>query len=200
MLQCTKQLRMWGCDQAEATYYDLIAKDPDIVKVVLLLTGSIEGMKLSTTQFLSAWQPLGLAWQCRGSAVLAKQVRAWLHPDMCSSMYAATCAAETFDGYQFLWKNDMQLEYEQFMATHPSLEEFELQLKRFMEVEQVRLGQQTAWSLRQWWPVSQLQDVLAGLLGMSILLGSTCQHATLKCSSAHCACTCAASLCPVPVA
>ena len=31
----------------------------------------------------------------------------------------------------------MQQEYEQFMATKPSLEEFELQLKRFMDIEQV---------------------------------------------------------------
>ena len=54
VLQCTKQLRMWGTnDEADATYYDLIAKDPDIVKVVLLLTGSIEGVKLSTTEYLS---------------------------------------------------------------------------------------------------------------------------------------------------
>lgn len=31
----------------------------------------------------------------------------------------------------------MHLEYEQFMATKPTLEEFELQLKRFMDLEQV---------------------------------------------------------------
>ena len=31
----------------------------------------------------------------------------------------------------------MQQEYEAFMATAPSLEEFELQLKRFMDLEQV---------------------------------------------------------------
>ena len=61
VLQCTRQLRAWGGgggsggggSGAEATYYDTIAKDPDVVKVVLLLTGSLEGMKLATTDYLS---------------------------------------------------------------------------------------------------------------------------------------------------
>lgn len=35
----------------------------------------------------------------------------------------------------------MQAEYERFMATSPSLEEFELQLKRIMDVEQVGWGE-----------------------------------------------------------
>lgn len=60
---------MWGSDQPESTYYDLIAKDPDVVKVVLLLTGSIEGMKMSTTEYLSACPPLlGARWLCRACA------------------------------------------------------------------------------------------------------------------------------------
>ena len=50
---------------------------------------------------------------------------------------AKLVAAGTFDSYEFLWKTDMQQEYEHFMATKPSLEEFELQLKRFMDIEQV---------------------------------------------------------------
>lgn len=59
VLQSTRQLRMWGSDQPEATYYDLIAKDPDVVKVVLLLTGSLEGMKAATTDFLGGWAGVG---------------------------------------------------------------------------------------------------------------------------------------------
>lgn len=59
VLQSTRQLRMWGSDQPEATYYDLIAKDPDVVKVVLLLTGSLEGMKAATTDFLGGWGGVG---------------------------------------------------------------------------------------------------------------------------------------------
>ena len=35
------------------TYYDLLARDPDVVKVVLLLTGSVEGMKAQTVDYLS---------------------------------------------------------------------------------------------------------------------------------------------------
>lgn len=42
----------------------------------------------------------------------------------------------------------MQAEYERFMATSPSLEEFELQLKRIMDVEQVGWGEGMN---REWW-------------------------------------------------
>lgn len=47
-------------------------------------------------------------------------------------------SAETFSQYEFLWRTDLQAEYEAFMATSPSLEECEAQLKRIMAVEQVR--------------------------------------------------------------
>lgn len=36
---------MWG-DRRSKTFYELLARDKEIVKVVLLLTGSIEGTKL----------------------------------------------------------------------------------------------------------------------------------------------------------
>ena len=40
------------------TYYDLLARDPDVAKVVLLLTGSVEGLKAQTADYL------GECWVC----------------------------------------------------------------------------------------------------------------------------------------
>ncbi|KAL4452763.1 hypothetical protein ABPG75_008425, partial [Micractinium tetrahymenae] len=95
VLQVTKQLRRWTAEDGEATYYDLIAQDSDVVKVVLLLTGSVEGMKAQTVEYL-----------------------------------------KTFSQYEFLWRTDLQAEYEAFMRSAPTLEECEAQLKRIMAVEQ----------------------------------------------------------------
>lgn len=52
VLQVARQLRMWSAEDPGATYYDLLAADADVVKVVLLLTGSIQGMKAQTVEYL----------------------------------------------------------------------------------------------------------------------------------------------------
>lgn len=46
-------------------------------------------------------------------------------------------AAEAFDApYGFLWRTELAAEYDAFMATSPSLDEFEGQLRRLMSLEQ----------------------------------------------------------------
>ncbi|PSC73956.1 flagellar outer dynein arm heavy chain gamma [Micractinium conductrix] len=62
VLQVAKQLRMWSAEDGEATYYDLLTQDPDIVKVVLLLTGSVEGMKAQTVEYLKTFQQYQFLW------------------------------------------------------------------------------------------------------------------------------------------
>ena len=47
--------------------------------------------------------------------------------------------AETFSQFEFLWRTDIAAEYEAFMRAAPSLEECEVQLRRIMAVEQVRV-------------------------------------------------------------
>lgn len=43
---CSQSMKVWGCSDVEdETFYDLIAQDNEIVKVVILLTGSVEGAK-----------------------------------------------------------------------------------------------------------------------------------------------------------
>uniref|UniRef100_A0A383W453 AAA+ ATPase domain-containing protein n=1 Tax=Tetradesmus obliquus TaxID=3088 RepID=A0A383W453_TETOB len=94
ILQASRQLRCWGMIGGPPTYYDLIARDKEVVKSVLLLTGSVEGVKQQVAEYLSH-----------------------------------------FDKYAFLWKQSLQATYEAFMATSPTLEAFEAELKKYMAVE-----------------------------------------------------------------
>jgi len=94
VLRCSQDLTMWGPNSGQS-FYQLIARDREIVKVVLLLTGSIEGTKHQVQEYVN-----------------------------------------NFSKYDFLWKADMQSEYSQFMATSPSLEAFEAELKKYMAIEQ----------------------------------------------------------------
>lgn len=41
-----------------------------------------------------------------------------------------------FDRFSFLWKTDMQAEYDKFMKTNPSLEAVEVELKKYDDIEQ----------------------------------------------------------------
>ena len=105
ILRCSKKLYAWGEDrEAEdtdnvRTFFDLIAKDPEIVKNVLLLTGAIEGTKESVREYM-----------------------------------------RSFGRYDWLWKNDMNTECNQFMKTEPALEDFEGKLKYYMDVENEMAG------------------------------------------------------------
>lgn len=63
ILSCGKQLQVWGGGKAGATtYYDMIARDKEIVKVVLLLTGSIEGTKESVLEYISSFDKYKFLW------------------------------------------------------------------------------------------------------------------------------------------
>jgi len=56
VLRCSRSLLHWDQDseaEKKATFYDMIAQDKEIVKVILLLTGSIQGTKNKVTEFLS---------------------------------------------------------------------------------------------------------------------------------------------------
>lgn len=55
VLRCNKNLFNWDQndreDDKKATFYDMIAMDKEIVKVILLLTGSIQGTKNKVSEF-----------------------------------------------------------------------------------------------------------------------------------------------------
>lgn len=46
-----------------ATYYDLIAQDKEVVKSVLLLTGSVEGIKQQVADYLSNFDKYSFLWK-----------------------------------------------------------------------------------------------------------------------------------------
>lgn len=62
-MSCGKQLQVWGGKSGADTYYDMIARDKQIVKVVLLLTGSIEGTKESVLEYISSFDKYKFLWQ-----------------------------------------------------------------------------------------------------------------------------------------
>eukprot|EP00217_Crustomastix_stigmatica_P013603 CAMPEP_0183798542 /NCGR_PEP_ID=MMETSP0803_2-20130417/19119_1 /TAXON_ID=195967 /ORGANISM="Crustomastix stigmata, Strain CCMP3273" /LENGTH=4519 /DNA_ID=CAMNT_0026043227 /DNA_START=42 /DNA_END=13598 /DNA_ORIENTATION=- len=92
VLKCSDELKRWD---GNGTFYHKIACDREIVKSVLLLTGSIEGTKMQVMEYISR-----------------------------------------FNKYDFLWLKDLSAEYSEFMKTKPSLEQFELELKKYMAIEQ----------------------------------------------------------------
>lgn len=42
---------------------------------------------------------------------------------------------QTFERYGFLWRQDLQATYAEFMRGNPSLEAFETELKKYMAIE-----------------------------------------------------------------
>eukprot|EP00002_Diphylleia_rotans_P021973 TRINITY_DN428_c1_g1_i1.p1 TRINITY_DN428_c1_g1~~TRINITY_DN428_c1_g1_i1.p1 ORF type:complete len:4548 (+),score=958.95 TRINITY_DN428_c1_g1_i1:229-13872(+) len=97
-LHSTKALPLWGQRENSSsveTFYDVIARDKAVVRMVLLLTGSIEGLKIQVHDFLA-----------------------------------------TFQKYEYLWRNDIQAAYAEFLNSNPSLDEFEGEMKKYLTEEQ----------------------------------------------------------------
>lgn len=63
MLQASRQLKCWGMINGPATYYDLIAQDKEVVKSVLLLTGSVEGIKHQVSDYLNNFDKYSFLWK-----------------------------------------------------------------------------------------------------------------------------------------
>ena len=99
VLKCFKQVKDWNYDQsvtgnANRTFFDRITKDIEIVRVALLLTGCVQGIRKTVEEFLS-----------------------------------------TFSKYDWLWHEDKDLAFTEFMKTLPGLENFEAKLKSFGDVD-----------------------------------------------------------------
>ncbi|MEW5318622.1 MAG: hypothetical protein WDW38_009830 [Sanguina aurantia] len=93
VLTTSKRLPCWGIDDRK-TFHELIASDKDVIKTILRLTGSVEGVKQQVGEYIGH-----------------------------------------FTKYDFLWKTNLQAAYDAFMATNPSLEMFEAELKKYMSIE-----------------------------------------------------------------
>eukprot|EP00965_Chrysotila_dentata_P208102 6184516-Pleurochrysis_carterae.AAC.1 len=81
-------------DSGGRRLFDDIACDKEIVKTVLLLTGSVEGAKRQVWEYLSG-----------------------------------------FSRYEWLWKADKTAAYAEFMAKKRSFDDFEAELRKYVEVE-----------------------------------------------------------------
>ena len=96
ILRVSESLPMWGDAGARGrTFFEWTASDKEIVKSVLLLTGSIEGTKMQVMEYVG-----------------------------------------TFGKFAFLYETELKSVYEAFMATRPTLEGFENELKKYMAVEE----------------------------------------------------------------
>lgn len=98
VLKSTKRVQNWNQkdipeDQREP-FYDWIAKDKEIVKVILLLTGSIQGTKNNVKKFL-----------------------------------------DSFERYNWLWRQKIDESLKRFNSKNPQLEDFEAKLKEFVSFE-----------------------------------------------------------------
>jgi len=94
VLRCSKYIKQWEGVHS-VSFFEEIAKNKEIVKVVLLLTGGMHGLN--------------------------KQVMDYLN---------------SFKRYEYLWVQDKEEAYKRFLASQPTLEDFENELKKYMNVEQ----------------------------------------------------------------
>lgn len=97
ILRCFKTVKDWTVD-AEAprnrTFFDRITKDIEIVRVALLLTGCIQGIRNTVQDYLNS-----------------------------------------FAQYNWLWHDDKDAAYNNFVATQPNLDDFELKLRSFGDID-----------------------------------------------------------------
>eukprot|EP00435_Cladocopium_sp_Y103_P056838 s450_g19.t1 len=79
---------------SQGTFYDRVAQDKEILKVVLLLTGSIQTARNGKDEYL-----------------------------------------RDFERWSWLWNCDIDEEYRKFLASEPSLDEFEARLRSFARLD-----------------------------------------------------------------
>jgi dynein heavy chain len=67
VLACSKELKAWSAEHSSAdspdTFFDHLASDKEIVKSVLLLTGSIEGTKTQVLGYVATFDKYNFLWK-----------------------------------------------------------------------------------------------------------------------------------------
>lgn len=67
VLSCSKELRAWNAEHTSGSspnsFFDYLASDKEIVKSVLLLTGSIEGTKHQVMAYVSMFDKYNFLWK-----------------------------------------------------------------------------------------------------------------------------------------
>lgn len=69
VLKSTRKVQLWfqkdTPEEKKEPFYNWIARDKEIVKVILLLTGSIQGTKNSVSKFLDGFSEFSWLWTKR---------------------------------------------------------------------------------------------------------------------------------------
>jgi dynein heavy chain len=99
ILRCTKKLMAWGQDRSKPketldSFFEELGREKEVVKYVLLLTGSLLGAKIEVSNYL-----------------------------------------DSFGKYSHLWEKNMQTEYDTFIGTDPTLEDFDDRLTYYVSIE-----------------------------------------------------------------
>lgn len=98
VLSCSKRMWQWGQagipENKRKSFFEMLGKDLEIIKTVLLLTGAMHGTRNQVHDYLA-----------------------------------------TFGKYDWLWKDDKEMEYRRFITRKPSISDYENELKKFMAVE-----------------------------------------------------------------
>ena len=75
-MKSTKHVQNWNQkdipEDEREPFYDWIAKDKEIVKVILLLTGSIQGTKNNVNKFLESFERFDWLWKSKIDESLKK--------------------------------------------------------------------------------------------------------------------------------
>lgn len=84
VLKSTKFVQLWFQkdvpEEEKEPFYNWIAKDKEIVKVILLLTGSIQGTKNSVSKFLEGFTTYSWLWTRKPEDELKKFIQQ--NPDL----------------------------------------------------------------------------------------------------------------------
>lgn len=98
VLGCAKATMDWGqlttAEEHKVSFFERLGRDPEIIKVALLLTGSLFGTRNHVHDYLV-----------------------------------------TFKKYDWIWKDDKDLQYRKFAAGNPVIADYENELRRFMNTE-----------------------------------------------------------------
>jgi len=72
VLQSSKLLSCWGMPGGPATYYDMIARDKEIVKIILLLTGSLVAIRTKVADYMQTFMRYQFLWKTSLASVYAE--------------------------------------------------------------------------------------------------------------------------------
>lgn len=68
ILRCTKRIIQWGQDRSDtvnelASFYEGLAQEKEVCKLVLLLTGSLLGAEMASNQYLQKFEKYSFLWE-----------------------------------------------------------------------------------------------------------------------------------------